>query len=376
MENIQIGKYIQQPNDYRAFIPNNFPVPEMLKIPQELLNKAVLAERLLGKLDGVTQTLPDIDFFIRMFSYKDATNSSQIEGTQATMADALELSVKINDKETDANDIIFYIKALDYGLKKIQEIPLSLRFIKEIHKELMYGARSTHYSAPGEFRASQNWLGGVTIKQASFIPIPHDQMYEKLSDLEKFLHNKTLTLPIINIAYSHAQFETIHPFLDGNGRVGRLLITFLLQYNKTLEKPVLFLSSFFKKHQKLYYQKLNNYHNGEVFEWLEFFLDGVIETAKESIEISQNVRKIKEKDMTKIQLLGKRESKSTMKVLFYLFSNPIITNSKIAEVTNLSRQGSVNMSNRLKELGILNEIPSKTNYDKKYIYTEYFNTFV
>jgi len=376
MKKISIGKYIQQANNYKAFIPDNFPVDAMLHIPQNLLNKAVLAERLLGKLDGITQTLPDVGFFIKMFSYKDATSSSQIEGTQATMAEALELSVKINDNETDASDIIFYIKALNYGQKRLEDLPVSLRFIKEIHKKLMEGARSTHYSDPGEFRKSQNWLGGLTIQQASFVPTPHDQMQDKLSDLERFLHNKISTLPVINIAYSHAQFETIHPFLDGNGRVGRLLITFLLQHNQILEKPVLFLSSFFKKHQNLYYQKLNNYHEGNVFEWLEFFLDGVIETAQESINVSQTVRKIKEKDMQKIQFLGKRESEKTMKALIYLFSNPIVTNSKIAEVVGLSRQGSVNMTNRLKGLDILKEIPSKTNYDKKYIYQEYYNAFI
>jgi Fic family protein len=376
MSKILIGRYIQQSNKYKAFIPDSFPVDAMLSIPQNLLNKAVDAERLLGKLDGITQTLPDVGVFIRMFSYKDATSSSQIEGTQATMADALELSVKINDNETDANDIIFYIRALDYGLKRLQDLPVSLRFIKEIHKELMEGARSSHFADPGEFRKSQNWLGGLTINQASFVPVPHDQMQEKLSDLENFLHNTTSTLPIINIAYSHAQFETIHPFLDGNGRVGRLLITFLLQRNKILEKPVLFLSTFFKKHQKLYYEKLNNYHEGDVFEWLEFFLQGVIETAQESINIAKRAREIKEADMEKIQSLGKRESKSTMKALIYLFSNPIVTNAKIAEAVGLSRQGAVNMTNRLKELGILQEISSNTNYDKKYLYKEYFNAFI
>jgi Fic family protein len=376
MNKISIGDHILQPTGYKAFIPSAFPADEMLTIPQNILNKAVLAERLLGKLDGITQTLPDVGFFIRMFSYKDATSSSQIEGTQASMTDALELSVKINDAETDASDIIFYIKALEYGLKRLETLPISLRFIKEVHKVLMEGARSSHFSDPGEFRKSQNWLGGLTLNQASFVPVPHDQMPEKLSDLEKFLHDQTSTLPIINIAYSHAQFETIHPFLDGNGRAGRLLITFLLQHNNILEKPVLFLSSFFKKNQKLYYQKLNDYHEGKVFEWLEFFLDGVIETSQESIHIAQTARQIKEKDMQKIQSLGKRESESTMRALIYLFSNPIVTNSRIAEAVDLSRQGAVNMTNRLKDLEILHEVPSEKNYDKKYIYREYLHAFI
>ena len=302
MKNIKICKKIRQSGDYTASIPQSFPVNELFDIPQKLLNKATRAERLVGKLDGITQTLPDIEFFLRMFAYKDATSSSQIEGTKATMSDALELSAGIDIGKNDADDIIFYIKALDYGLGRIKNFPLSLRFVRELHGKLMKGARSTHFSDPGEFRKSQNWIGGLTIKEASFIPPPPEEMKKALSELENFFYDEESTLPIIQIAYIHAQFETIHPFLDGNGRTGRMLITFLLAQKGLVENSVLFLSAFFRKHKKLYYKNLSAYHDGDVFEWLDFFLEGVIKTAEDGIDVSKKIRIIRDEDMEKIHL--------------------------------------------------------------------------
>ncbi|HED08299.1 MAG TPA: Fic family protein, partial [Ignavibacteria bacterium] len=239
MEKVPICKKIKQATGYTASVPLHFPHKNLFDVPKDILLKAVEAERLTGKLDGITLTLPNINFFLRMFSYKDATSSSQIEGTRATMADALEASSNIENKQTDATDIIFYIEAMEYGTERLKDFPISLRFIREIHKKLMDGARATHFSDPGEFRKSQNWIGGTTPNNASFVPVPHTEMNKNLNDLEKFLHDDVSTLPIISIAYAHAQFETIHPFLDGNGRVGRLLITFLLMKKGILEKPVL-----------------------------------------------------------------------------------------------------------------------------------------
>jgi len=377
MTTVKICKKVEQSTGYTASVPESFPKAELFGVPQNILLKAVEAERLIGKLDGITLTLPDIKFFLRMFSYKDATSSAQIEGTQATMADALEMSAEIENNQTDASDIVFYINTLEYGIKRLKEFPISLRFIREIHKKLMDGARATHFADPGEFRKSQNWIGGTNLANATFIPVPHTEMIDKLNDLEKFIYNDTSTLPIISIAYTHAQFETIHPFLDGNGRVGRLLVTFLLMKKGVLEKPVLFLSSYFKKHKKVYYDKLSGYHdNGEVFEWVEFFLDGVIETAKEAIETSGEIRKIRDKDMAKLLALSKRESESGIKLLNYLFEHPIVTTKNVMRATGFTRAGAQKVIDRFIDLNILVEEKKEINYDVKYTYEEYFMTFV
>lgn len=360
-----------------ASIPVSFPDTRFFDLPQSTLLKAVEAERLIGKLDGITLTLPNINFFLRMFSYKDATSSSQIEGTQATMADALEVSANIENKETDASDIIYYIKALEYGIKRQEDLPVSLRFIREIHKQLMDGARSTHFADPGEFRKSQNWIGGTNLNNATFIPVPHTQIIDPLHELETFIHNGNATLPLVSIAYIHAQFETIHPFLDGNGRVGRLLITFLLMKKGVLEKPVLFLSSYFKKHKKIYYNKLSGYHDdGDIFGWVDFFLDGVIETAREATEVSSVIRKIRDEDMEKLQALSKRESESGVKVLTYLFNYPIVTTKSIMNATGFTRAGAQKVIDRFVSLGILIEEKKESNYDVKYTYDRYFRAFL
>jgi len=372
---LEICKKIAQKEGFVAYIPNTFPVEGIFDMPQNLVNKAAEAERLIGKLDGITQTLPNIEFFLKMYSFKDATSSAQIEGTRATMFDAIEMDAGIDGKDTDAHDILFYIKALNYGIKRIKEFPFSLRFIRELHSVLMKGARATHFSGPGEFRNSQNWIGGTSPANAFFVPPPVNNMKKSLDDFEKFLHNEKLTLPIVHIALVHAQFETIHPFLDGNGRTGRLLITFLLGKKGLLEDPVLFLSSYFKKHQKTYYLKLNGYHNGEVFEWLDFFLDGVIEIANKSIETSRKITKLRNDDMLKIQALAKRESESGVLVFKKLYETPIITTKKIMEWTRFTRAGAQGVIDRFIELDILKLQNKKETYDKKYVYDKYFEAF-
>jgi Fic family protein len=240
----------------------------------------------------------------------------------------------------------------------------------------MTGARSNHFSSPGEFRKTQNWIGGTNPNNASFVPPPVEEMKMALNDFEKFLYDNVSTLPIVSIAYAHAQFETIHPFLDGNGRAGRLLITFLLMQKKLLEKPVLFLSTFFKEHKKTYYDKLNDYHTGNVHEWLEFFLDGVIEIGNKSIEVSKKIREIRDTDMEKIQTLAKRESVSSMKVLRLLFCSPIITSKSIMKETGFTRAGAQKVIDRFVKLDILVPRKQESNYDRKYVYDRYFNTFI
>jgi Fic family protein len=305
-----------------------------------------------------------------MYIIKDATHSAQIEGTRATMMDALEMSAGVNLKETDAEDILFYINALNYGTKRLGEFPFSLRFIRELHQVLMTGARASHFADPGQFRKSQNWIGGTNLQNAAFVPPPVHCMYEALGDLEKFIHNSKL-MPVLQAGILHAQFETIHPFLDGNGRTGRLLITLLLFEKAVLENPVLFLSSFFKKHQQLYYRKLSAYHHNKTNEWLHFFLDGVIETAKESIDASKKITSLYEADMRKLQALGKREAASGV----LLYRNPIVSNAKAVDAMKFSRVGATKLIERFVELEILQPMDEEVKYAKTYIYGRYVDIF-
>ena len=371
---IEIGKKIKQKSGFSALVLNPFPQKELFRIPPNILLQATTADRLVGKLDGITHTLPDLDFFLQMFVMKDATASSQIEGTKATIIDALEESAKVAYQKTDASDILYYIKALHYGVERLCELPLSLRLIREIHKELMTGARSTHFSDPGEFRKSQNYIGGTRPGNAQFVPPSVSEMHQALDDFEKFLYKKQV-LPLIHIGLIHAHFETIHPFLDGNGRTGRLLITLFLYYQKILEKPVLFLSSWFKKHQQIYYQKLNDYHNGKVESWMIFFLTALIETAQESIEVSKQIRMIRDQDMEKIQSLAKRESESSIKVLSRLFGSPVVDNKRIMDWTGFTRAGAQKVINRLVLMDILKLMTKKKSYGKVYIYKKYIDIF-
>jgi len=361
---IELGKNIKQMAGFSAFIPAPFPPGGIFDVPKELLLKAAEADRLIGKLDGVTHTLPDVDFFLHMFVIKDATSSSQIEGTKASMVDAIEMESGVAARETDAGDILHYIKALSYGTKRLENFPLSLRLIREVHSQLMIDARATHFSDPGEFRRSQNWIGGTMPSNALFVPPPVNEMHRALGDFEKFLHDEKQTLPIIHIALMHGQFETIHPFLDGNGRTGRLLITMLLCHRGLLERPVLFLSSYFKKHQKIYYDRIHGYHYGEVGRWIDFFLDGVIETAQESIHICKKITKLRDEDMAKIQALARRESESGVIVLHKLYSSPIVTTRTIMEWTQFTRAGAQRVIDRFVTMEILSTRQEKGVYDR------------
>lgn len=369
-----IGTTILQLQGYKAFIPSAFPPKGLLDFPQATLAKAAMAERLLGKLDGITHILPDVDFFLNMFRIKDATSSAQIEGTRATMMDALEMNAGLHVRDTDADDILFYINALNYGTDRLKQFPFSLRFIKELHGELMTGARSSHFADPGEYRRSQNWIGGTTLQNAAFVPPPVEEMNRALGDLEKFIHDKNL-VPVLQAGLIHAQFETIHPFLDGNGRTGRLLITLFLYERAVLEKPVLFLSSYFKQHQQLYYDKLNAYHDGRVNEWIDFYLDGVISIAQEGIEISKKITALREADMGRIQSLGKREATSGVRFLQELFKDPITSNGKAATTMQLSRVGAVKLIDRFVNMGILHLRDDTVKYGKTFAYGRYIDIF-
>jgi len=373
-----IGEYKQQPTGYRAFIPYSFPPKEGFLFDTKIIKKNSRATQLLGKLDGVTKNLPDSDFFLLMYLNKDAASSSQIEGTRATMIDAIEAKTgNITNIPEDVDDILHYIKALHYGIRRVttDDFPMSLRFMKELHKELMNKARATHFSDPGEFRRSQNWIGGTRPDNARFVPPPIGEMNRALSDFELFLHAKDDVPPVIKSGILHAQFETIHPFLDGNGRTGRMLINFFLWKEEYLEKPVLFLSSYFKKHQELYYEKLLGYHNGKVQDWIDFFLDGVIEISQEAIDIVDKIIKLRECDILKISTLGKRAAESAALILPRLYGQPVVNTNVLQEWTGFSRQGVQVLIERFKEMGILSDKDKDKTYGQSYIYREYVNIF-
>ena len=373
-----IGEVKTNKKGYNYMSLYSFPPAEGFVLNGNLLAKANEAQVLLGKLSGITELLPDVNFFISSYITKDATNSSQIEGTRATVIDAFEYAISPTYKDTtDADDIYNYIKALNYGLKRIKQdnFPFTLRFIKELHDELMKDARATHFSDPGNFRKSQNWINGKSPIDAEYVPPTEDEMIENLNDLEKFIHTDYYH-PIIQAGLLHSQFETIHPFLDGNGRTGRLLITFYLLNKGLLEKPVLFLSTYFKRHQKLYYLRLNEYHSGDYLPWIEFFLDGIIDTAKEAILLSEQITKLREKDLEKISAIKTKDFDLNVKVLQHIYASPIISSNQITEITQLTKQGALKYLKKLTDIGILEIFKESEGVNPTlYIHKKYANLF-
>lgn len=374
----KIGRYIQQKEGYKAFTLFEFPPKGGFHITPELYKKHEESIRLVGKLDGITRLLPDKDFFLFMFIKKDAAYSSQIEGTKATFQDAVAAPVTEERlrRHPDVDDIVHYVDAINYGIERTKSLPISLRLIKEIHKRLLTGARSTQHAYPGEFRRSQNWIGGRTPTDASFVPpAPHD-MQKSLYDLEKFIHAKDMYPSLIRAGLLHAQFETIHPFTDGNGRTGRMLIALYMHHARLLDLPVLYLSSYFKQHQKLYYQKLQEYHDedADVEGWLGFFLEGVAEIANASIETCAKITALRDRDFAKVQKLGKKSADSTLEIIRKLFGQPIVGVAEIVKWTGFSPQGAYNVIERLKKLRVLEPI-GDSNYGQKYIYADYYEIF-
>ncbi len=367
---------IQQSGGFKALIPGVFPPEDMVFSP-EILQKANTATRLIGKLDGITEILPDIDFFLLMYIRKDASSSSRIEGTRATMADAIEAASTKNthNMPDDVDDILHYIWALEYAIERLRDFPMSLRVIREIHRELMQWARTSHYADPGNFRSSQNWIWWTAPANAEFVPPPVHEMHAALDDLEAFFHKDDTLNPIIKAWLIHAQFETIHPFLDGNGRTGRILITLFLYLEKILEKPVLFLSSYFYKHRYVYYDRLSSYHNNDVEKWLDFFIDGIIDTAERAVETVKKIHLLKEEDTRKIQSLWKSVAETSMIILMELYKNPIINVTNIEEITWFSRQGAQNVIDRFMKLWILEQRDKTENYARTYIYRRYYDIF-
>ena len=354
--NKNIGEVKQHKNGYKYISLFPFPSKNLKEVVSNtLFQKSNYAQFLLGKLSGITLLLPDVDYFIGSFVMKDAVASSQIEGTQATVVDALEyVADPTLGVTTDADDITHYIHALNYGISRLKEdnFPFSLRFIRELHRELMNGARATHFADPGEFRKTQNWIGGTRPDNASFVPPAPEELNSALGDIEKFIHTPFVH-PIIDVGLLHAQFETAHPFLDGNGRAGRLLITFYLIHHKYLDLPALFLSSYFIKYKKEYYHNLNEYHNGNIAPWLDFFVDAVIDTAEEAIEVSKKVTQLRDRDLAIISQLHKSTSDIAVGVIQKLYKNPIVSSTTIQGWVGQTKPGTLKFIQKLIDVDIL-----------------------
>lgn len=367
------GDYKQQYR-YKSFMPSEidhewqFDDTGLVLLLEEATNK-------LGELNAFSQLIPDVDYFIKMHVKKEATSSSRIEGTQTNIEEALQKFENIDPKKRDDwEEVQNYILAMNYAINALDKLPISGRLLKETHKILMNGVRGKH-KQPGTFRKSQNWIGGASLNDAVFVPPYHDDVPELMKDLEQFINNETHPVPrLLRIAIAHYQFETIHPFLDGNGRLGRLLITLYLVSKKALEKPTLYLSDFFEKHKSLYYDNLTRVrtHNN-MKQWLKFFLEGVRTTSENSIQTFKSIIALRAKYENKILVLGAR-AKMAHKLLNYLFSNPIIESQDIVEEFSITLPTALRFIDDFIKLEILEEV---TGYKRNriFVFDKYVQLF-
>lgn len=346
----------------QAFVPAPLPPRPPIDWTPELRRKFDQALLALGRLDSVSTLLPDTSLFLYMYVRKEAVLSSMIEGTRSSLSDLLlfELDQEPGVPLDDVREVSNYVAALDHGLRLLAEgLPLSLRLLREIHGVLLTKGRGSNQT-PGEFRRSQNWIGGTRPGNADFVPPPPDEVLECMSKLELFLHDQPEPTPVLlKAALAHVQFETIHPFLDGNGRLGRLLITLLLCEQKVLREPILYLSLYFKMHRQYYYELLNNVRmTGDWEAWLDFFAEAVIVTATQAVETAQQLLDLSNQDRDKISSLG-RAAASTLQVHRALMEHPIATSSSLVEKTGITPATVNKALDHLEQLGIVKELTAQ-----------------
>jgi Fic family protein len=357
MNDRRAGRFVTQSGGYRAFIPAPLPPEPAVSLDGDILAVLSEADVSLGRLDGVVKVIPDPDLFVAMYVRREAVLSSQIEGTQSTLEDLLEAELEPGSqgRSGDVGDIVNYVAAMNHGLWRLNELPLSLRLIREIHAELMKDGRGA-YATPGQFRTSQNWIGpqGASLAQATFVPPPAPDMKDALGDFERFLHAETQLPLLIRAGYAHAQFETIHPFLDGNGRVGRLLITFLLVHGGALRQPLLYLSYFLKLHRAEYYDRLMAVRiDGDWEGWMRFFLRGVAQTAKEATHTAERIFELRERHRA---LVMEETGANGLKLLSSLFRQPLVNVNRVSDEVEVSFPTANRLVARFEELGLLREV--------------------
>lgn len=372
------GRYVSQPTGYRAFMPEPLPPKPPVDLSGELQGLLSSADRALGRLDGSVLTLPNPDLFVFMYVRKEAVLSSQIEGTQSSLQDLLAAEAQLfeQDLPRDVGEVVNYVSAMNHGLSRLAELPVSVRLIREIHAELMHGVRGGRLQ-PGELRTSQNWIGpaGSRINNATFVPPPHHAVPDALSALEAFLHRDDGLPPLVKIALAHVQFETIHPFLDGNGRVGRLLITFLLTERGVLHKPVLYLSHYFKQHRQTYYEHLQAVRDKGAWEaWLAFFLRGVEQVAGEAAETVRSILLLREEHRSAITARLGRAAGNGHKVLESLFDRPIVSVNDVLKLTGTTYAAANALVSRLAALGVLSEMTGYAR-NRRFRYAPYIALF-
>ena len=370
------GRFIKQqsgPESYRAFIPDPLPPTPPIEIDAALEEAIERASIALGRLDGITLLLPDPELFLYMFVRKEAVLSSQIEGTQSSLSDLLkyENAAVPGASVEDVREASNYVKAMQHGLERLRGgFPLSLRLVREIHTVLMQHARGGH-KTPGEFRTSQNWIGGSRPGNARFVPPPPHALGDLLGNLEKFLHDQPARIsPLLKAGMAHAQFETLHPFLDGNGRLGRLLITFVLCAEGVLSQPLLYLSLYLKAHREQYYDILQRVRTqGAWNEWLVFYLEGVADVAQTATETAQAIMKLFDADHRRIQRLGKAAS-SAARVHDLLKRRAVIAIPRASKTLGLTQPTVAAAVERLVKLGIAREFTGKQR-DRQFVYADY-----
>lgn len=353
------GQYLRQPAGYRAFIPN--PLPERAPFPMDEEMQVLLsaADRAIGRLDAVTEILPNPDMFVGMYVRKEAVYSSQIEGTQASLTDLLEYEAEATrrGKDADIQEVVNYIRAMNYGLDRLSEFPLSLRLFREIHERLLEGVRGER-KEPGHFRSSQNWIGspgigGIT--NAMYVPPPPDVAVKAMGNLEGFIRSDLPMPVLIKCGLAHAQFETIHPFLDGNGRLGRLLITFMLVWKGILQRPLLYISHYFRRRRDEYYHRLQAVRdNGDWSGWMRFFLTGVREVSLEATETAREILQLRE-EHRKIVGDAIPNTPTGLILLDRLFERPTVNVNQVAEIIDRSYPVANDLVARFEDLGLLRE---------------------
>jgi Fic family protein len=349
------GRMIRQREGYRAYIPAPLPPDPPLSFDAQLATVLGRAGTALGRLDGVAATLPNPELFVAMYVRREAVLSSQIEGTQSTLDDVLAFEIDPGRASlpADIGEVVNYVNAMNYGLGRLASLPLSLRLLREIHGKLMTGTRGGNKS-PGEFRQSQNWIGGHSLVDATFIPPPPHEMRTALDNLERFLHDSGGLDPLIICALAHAQFETIHPFLDGNGRIGRLLVTFLLCHEDVLQRPVLYLSHYLKQHRASYYDRLMAIRLAGDWEgWLRFFLTGVAQVAREAEQTARKIVQLREDARRSAEHAGM--SVNALRLLSHLFEQPLINVNAARDVLGISYVAANGLVKELCSAGILTE---------------------